>query len=211
VKLVVATRNPGKVREIHEILSAYPEFEVIGLAETGLPESPAEDEVEGFPTFQENALAKARYYAARVGLPVLADDSGICVDALNGAPGVHSRRFAAAHLERGETQDAANNAHLLELLDELPAEARGAEYACAVAYVAPAGDEFVVEGRCRGRILQAPRGTGGFGYDPLFYLDAEGCTFGELPPDRKHWVSHRGIAVRFAAERLLAGLGDGSP
>jgi XTP/dITP diphosphohydrolase len=204
MKLVVATRNPGKVREIGEILAGYPELEVTGLAEMGLPESPEEDALEAYQTFEENALAKARYYAALLGLPVLADDSGICVDALGGAPGVHSRRFAAAHLDRGESQDQANNAHLLRLLEGLPAHQRGAEYRCAAAFAGP-GEEFVVTGACRGRILTEPRGQGGFGYDPLFFMDAEGCTFGELPAERKHRVSHRGIAVRAAAERLRGG------
>jgi len=204
VKLVVATRNPGKVREIRQILAESPELELIGLLETALPESPDEDAVEAFETFEENALAKARYYAERLGLPVIADDSGICVDALDGAPGVHSRRFAG-HPERGQTQDEANNRRLLELLDSVPEDRRGASYRCAVAYADPEGQEFVVTGSCTGRILAEPRGEGGFGYDPLFYLEGEECTFGELPASRKHAVSHRGQAVRAAADRIRAG------
>jgi XTP/dITP diphosphohydrolase len=206
VRLVVATRNPGKVRELGEILAAYPDLELIGLAETGLPESPAEDAVEAFDTFEANALAKARYYVERLRLPVIADDSGICVDALGGAPGVHSRRFAG-HPERGQSQDDANNRLILSRLEGLPAEQRGARYVCAVAYGAPGGAELVVTGSCAGRILEAPRGSGGFGYDPLFYMDEEGCTFGELPAGRKHQVSHRGKAVRAAIDRIRSQVG----
>jgi XTP/dITP diphosphohydrolase len=205
VRIVVATRSPGKIRELEQILSGYPELDWNSLEDTGLAETPDEDAVEAFATFEENALAKARYYAAKLDLPVLADDSGICVDALDGAPGVHSRRFAG-HPQRGDSQDQANNRYLLDRLAEVPAEGRGASYQCAVAFAEPSGREFVVTGMCRGRILTAPRGAGGFGYDPLFYLDDEGCTFGELLPERKHQISHRGIAVRFAAERLRAGL-----
>ena len=112
-RLVVATRNPGKVREIHEMLADLGGYEVVGLADLGIPESPDEDAVEAFETFEENALAKARYFAAKTGALALADDSGICVDALGGAPGVRSRRFAAADEARGERQDEANNRHLL--------------------------------------------------------------------------------------------------
>jgi XTP/dITP diphosphohydrolase len=204
-RLVVATRNPGKVREIHEMLAGLGGYEVVGLAELGIPESPEEDAVEAFETFEENALAKARWFAARTGELALADDSGICVDALGGAPGVRSRRFAAVDAARGERQDQANNRHLLDLLREVPDAERTARYVCAAALAWPDGREAVRTGTCEGVILRAPQGTGGFGYDPLFYVESEDATFGELPPERKHALSHRGRAVR----AILQALGEG--
>lgn len=204
-RLLVATRNPGKVREIREILSAYPQIEIVGLDSLDVPESPEEDAVEAFDTFEENALAKARWFARLTDGLTLADDSGIAVDALGGAPGVRSRRFAAAEEARGVGQDQANNAHLLRLLEGRPHEERTAHYVCAAALAWPGGETRVFRGTCDGVLLEAPRGTGGFGYDPLFYLEAEGCTFGELDPARKNEVSHRGKAVRAAAESLVSG------
>lgn len=204
-RLVVATRNGGKVREIGEILASYPSIEVVGLAGLGIPETPEEDRIEGFETFEANALAKARYFAARTGEVTLADDSGICVDALGGAPGVRSRRFAPGAESRGAEQDQANNQHLLALLRDAPDEERGAAYVCAAALAWPDGPEAVFVGRCRGVLLREPRGTGGFGYDPLFYIPEERATFGELPADRKNEISHRGRAVRLAAESLMGG------
>ena len=201
-RLVVATRNAGKVREIREILAASPDWEVLGLDDLGIPEAPEDDDIEGFETFEENALAKARYFAAKTGELALADDSGICVDALDGRPGVRSRRFAAVDEARGERQDEANNRHLLALLADVPDERRTARYVCAAAAAWPDGREMVRTGTCDGVILRAPRGTGGFGYDPLFFVDPEGQTFGELPPERKNALSHRGRAVR----ALLAAL-----
>ncbi len=196
-RLLVATRNPGKVREIREILADYPQLEIVGL---DVPETADEDALEVFGTFEENALAKARYFARVTGQLTLADDSGICVDALGGAPGVRSRRFAPGPDLRGAEQDQANNAHLLQRLAGLPASARTAQYVCAAALAG--GSEAVFLGRCEGVVLEEPRGTGGFGYDPLFYIPTEGCTFGELEPARKNEISHRGRAVRQAAEAL---------
>lgn len=206
MRLVIATRNPGKVREIRAILADAPEFEIVGLDTLGIAESPAEDELEVFDTFRENALAKARYFARITGELTLADDSGICVDALGGAPGVRSRRFAPGPDLRGEAQDAANNAHLLHMLAGRAGDERGGEYVSAAALVAPGGAEAVFMGHTRGVVLEEPRGTGGFGYDPLFYLPQEGCTFGELPAERKNVMSHRSEAVRAAVEALRAGL-----
>lgn len=204
-RLLVATRNPGKVREIREVLSAaVPGIDVVGLNDLGVPESPEEDAVEAHDTFEENALAKARWFAARTGELTLADDSGICVDALGGAPGVRSRRFAAGDEARGLAQDEANNRHLLRLLAGTPPERRTARYVCTAALAEPGGREAVFTGTCDGVILDAPRGTGGFGYDPLFYVEEEGMTFGELPPERKNELSHRGKAVRAAAAALRA-------
>ncbi|HEU0014635.1 MAG TPA: RdgB/HAM1 family non-canonical purine NTP pyrophosphatase [Longimicrobium sp.] len=204
MRLVVATRNPGKVREIREILAAYPELEIVGLEEFDIPECPEEDAIEGYETFEENALAKARWFAERTGQPALADDSGICVDALGGAPGVRSRRFAPDAEQRGERQDQANNRHLLERMEDVPEAQRTAHYVCAAAVAWPDGPTLVRTGTCDGVILHEPRGGGGFGYDPLFYMPGEGMTFGELPPARKNEVSHRGRAVRSLAEALAA-------
>jgi len=203
MRLLVATRNPGKVRELRDILAAYPRLDIVGLEDLGVPESPDEDAVEAFQTFEENARAKARYYTALTGALTLADDSGICVDALGGAPGVRSRRFAGEVESRGLRQDEANNRHLLRLLAGVPPERRTARYICAAALAGGGWDDVYV-GECRGVVLDAPRGTGGFGYDPLFYLSEEGMTFGELLPARKSEVSHRGRAVRAAAEALLS-------
>ncbi len=202
MKLVVATRNAGKVREIHEILAAVPGVEVVGLAELNVPESPEEDDVEAFDTFEENAVAKARYFAAKTGLAALADDSGICVDALGGAPGVRSRRFAPVDETRGERQDQANNRHLVQLLADVPDERRTARYVCAVAVAWRSGVELVRTGRCVGVVLRVPRGAGGFGYDSLFFIEDEARTFGEIPPGRKHEISHRGRALRAIAQAL---------
>ncbi|HSU17589.1 MAG TPA: RdgB/HAM1 family non-canonical purine NTP pyrophosphatase [Longimicrobium sp.] len=205
MRLLVATRNPGKVREIREILAGYPEIEIAGLEDLGIEETPDEDALEVFETFEENALAKARWFAAKTGELTLADDSGICVDALGGAPGVRSRRFAGEEESRGLRQDEANNRHLLRMLDGLPPGRRTARYVCAAALADAQGRESVYVGTCDGVVLDAPRGSGGFGYDPLFWLPAEGMTFGELPPARKNAVSHRGKAVRAAIDALRSG------
>jgi XTP/dITP diphosphohydrolase len=200
--LLVATRNPGKVREIRGILAAYPELEIEGLE--GIEETAEEDALEIFDTFEENALAKARYFARLTGRLTLADDSGICVDALGGAPGVRSRRFAPGPDLRGAAQDEANNTYLLQQLAGMAEPGRTARYVCAAALAGVV--EAVFLGECTGVVLEEPRGAGGFGYDPLFYIPAEGCTFGELPPDRKNEISHRGRAVRLVADSLRARL-----
>jgi XTP/dITP diphosphohydrolase len=200
--LVVATRNPGKVREIREILAGFPQLQIVSLEALGIEETPEEDALEVFETFEENALAKARHFARLTAHLTLAEDSGICVDALGGAPGVRSRRFAPGADERGIGQDQANNTFLLQQLAGMPESGRGARYVCAAALVGRDGDEAVFLGTCEGVVLEEPRGTRGFGYDPLFYIPSEGCTFGELAPARKNEISHRGQAVRQAAEAL---------
>lgn len=204
MRLVVATRNAGKVRELHRLLAAVPGLEIVGLADLGIPESPEEDALEVFDTFEENALAKARWFAALTGQAALADDSGICVDALNGAPGVRSRRFAPVEDVRGERQDEANNRHLLHLLANVDDPRRTARYVCAAAVAWPDGREVVRTGVCQGVVLRAPQGDAGFGYDPLFLLPGEGVTFGQLSAGRKDELSHRGIAIR-EIESVLAG------
>jgi XTP/dITP diphosphohydrolase len=208
-RLLVATRNPGKVREIRDILAGHPQFEVVGLDDLGIAETPEEDDLEVFDTFEENALAKARWFAAKAGELTLADDSGICVDALGGAPGVRSRRFAGEEEARGLKQDEANNRLLLKRLADVRPERRTAHYVAAVALARPDGREEVFVGRCDGVVIDPPRGSGGFGYDPLFLLPDEGLTMAELPPARKNEVSHRGRGVRAAVAALLAGWGGG--
>jgi len=193
-KLLLATRNPHKVSEIVDLLQGLP-LEVASLLDLGIASLPGEDEVEVFSTFEENALAKARFYRTHTGLDVVADDSGLCVDALEGGPGVRSRRFAADHgVEEGD-QDAANNRCLLRLLEQVEDAGRGAHYRCALACVT-AERTLVVGGRVDGRITRAERGRGGFGYDPLFLLPQYGQTFGELPPEVKAEISHRAEAIR---------------
>lgn len=194
MRLLVATRNPGKVRELRAMLTAAG-WEAVGLEEAGVAESPEEDALEAFETFEENARAKARYFAERTGLPALADDSGLEVDALGGAPGVRSRRFAVADQVRGERQDEANNRRLLELLAEVAEDARAARFVCAAALARPGGGEVVRRGTIEGRISRSPRGDGGFGYDPIFLLP-DGRTLAEAPPEEKNAVSHRAGAVR---------------
>jgi XTP/dITP diphosphohydrolase len=202
-RVVVATRSPDKLREIRQMLSAVEGLEVLDLDGAGVAELPEEAGVEIHDTFRDNALAKARYYARRAGALALADDSGLCVDALDGGPGVYSKRFSGRSDLGGIELDRANNALLLEKLQGLPPERRGAHYLCAIALVDPAaGREAVVTGRCDGVVLPQPRGEGGFGYDPLFFVPEEGLSFGELPPARKNEISHRARAVRAAAEVL---------
>ncbi len=201
--LLIATRSAHKLREIRQMLADLHDREILGLDDVGLPEEPVENELERFDTFEANTLAKARYFAERTQSTVLADDSGLCVDALDGAPGVRSKRFSGRTDLRGAELDQANNSLLLQLLADRPMEERTARYVCVIAVVDPAGREEVFRGTCEGIILPASRGSGGFGYDPLFYLPEEQVTFGELPPERKNELSHRGRALRAAREALL--------
>jgi XTP/dITP diphosphohydrolase len=200
--IVVATRSAHKLREIREILGDLPVYELLDLNQAGIPEAPEEEGIEVFETFAENALAKARYFAARTGTLVLADDSGLCVDALGGAPGVRSKRFSGQSHLRGEELDRANSQHLLHSLRDVPEPERTGHYMCAAALVTPDGGEAVFLGSCEGCIVSEPRGSGGFGYDPLFYIPAERATFGELPAARKHQLSHRARAMAQVAIAL---------
>jgi len=209
--VLVATRSRHKLREIEELLADLP-IRFLGPAELGLPERPEEDELEPFDTFGRNALSKARYFHARTGLPVMADDSGLCVDALGGAPGVRTKRFAPDDWAARWGRDEANNRWLLEQLREVPAEERGARYRCAVA-LADDLEHEVVEGTVEGRIAEAPRGTGGFGYDPLFLLGEGDRTYAELPERVKRETSHRSQALRAARawlERFVLRLPGGT-
>jgi non-canonical purine NTP pyrophosphatase (RdgB/HAM1 family) len=153
--------------------------------------------VESGNTYLENALLKARTLARFSGKAVIADDSGIEIDALGGAPGVRSARFAGP-----EATDEQNNRWMEELLREVPAEQRTARYRCVAVFVTPQGKEIVAEGTCEGRIALSPRGTGGFGYDPWFLPAGQDQTFGELPAELKHGISHRGEALRALASKL---------
>lgn len=207
IELVVATRSRHKLREIEEILSGIDGMYLLDLDAAGVAASPAEEEIEAFDTFEENALAKARYFAARTGRLVLADDSGLCVDALGGAPGVRSKRFSGRSDLEGEALDQANNELLLRLLQDVPVARRAAQYVCVVALVDPQGREAAFRGTCQGIILPEPRGRGGFGYDPLFFLPAQRATFGEISALEKNRVSHRSEAVRAAAIQLSSWFG----
>jgi XTP/dITP diphosphohydrolase len=192
-RIVLATGNRGKARELAALLAS------LGARFETLAEHPAVTlPAESAPTYRENALAKARAASAALGLPAIGDDSGLEVDALDGAPGVRSARYA------GEgAPDAANNAKLLEALAGVPAARRTARFKCALAMVGGEGGEIAVEGACEGRILEAPRGSGGFGYDPLFLPDGERETFAEIAPERKSAISHRARAAA-ALESTLA-------
>jgi XTP/dITP diphosphohydrolase len=204
IDLIVATRSQHKLREIRELLGDLPGYRLVDLDQAGIPEAADEEGIEIFETFAENALAKARYFAAKTASPVLADDSGLCVAALDGAPGVRSKRFSGRRDLRGDALDHANNEHLLRLLASVPEGERSGRYVCAAALASPDGSEETFLGACDGMILLQPAGDGGFGYDPLFYLPEEGATFGQLPAARKHQLSHRARAMEQVSARLRA-------
>lgn len=206
-RLLVATRSTHKLRELRELLQ-LDNGELVSLEDLGIPGDPDETGT----TFQTNAAIKARFGARASGLPTLADDSGLEVDALDGGPGVRTRRYAGEH-----ATDDENNALLLATLADLPPERRGGRYVCVLALALPmhgAGPQAAVpmtftRGTCRGRIAVAPKGTGGFGYDPIFEPASEppgGRTLGQWSSAEKHAISHRARAARRMAPRL-AGLG----
>ena len=185
--LVAATGNRGKLREIERLLDGFG-WEVVAQSALGV-EPPPEDGL----TFVENAILKARHAAERTGRPALADDSGLVVDALGGAPGVRSARYAGPG-----GGDAANNEKLLRALAGVPEGERAARFECAVVWMRSPRDPvpLIARGTWAGRVLEAPRGANGFGYDPLFLDPAAGLTAAELPPERKDALSHRGQALR---------------
>ena len=202
--LIVATGNPGKLREFRALLSGLP-FELHSLGELGI----AAPEESG-ATFLENALLKARHAAAAAhaagfrgaatGVAAIADDSGLEVDALGGAPGIFSARYAGT-----QADDAANNAKLLRALAGTPPDRRGARYRCVLALVFMPSDAapVIAEGVWQGCILESPRGSGGFGYDPYFWLPDLGLTAAQLDPSDKNRLSHRGVAMRALRDQLL--------
>ena len=205
-RVFLASRNAKKLDEMRRILSAHlADVEVLGLDDVPAYDEPVEDQ----PTFAGNALLKARAGVAATGLPSVADDSGLCVDALNGMPGVLSARWSGPAQGDKRTADDRNNALLLAQLSDVPDERRGAHFACAVAWVLPDGRERVVEGRMDGRIIRERRGSGGFGYDVLFVAEEhgeEGLTSAELEPGEKDRISHRGRALRELAPYVAADL-----
>ena len=205
-QVFLASANAKKILEMQRILAQHvPDIEVLGIADVEGYVEPVEDQ----PTFEGNALLKARAGVAATGLPSIADDSGLCVDALNGMPGVLSARWSGpANGDKGGV-DARNNALLLAQLGDVPDERRGAHFACAVAWVRPDGSERVVEGRMDGHIIREERGSGGFGYDVVFVAveHAErGLTSAELEPGDKDLISHRGRALRELAPYVAADL-----
>ncbi|QBR93849.1 RdgB/HAM1 family non-canonical purine NTP pyrophosphatase [Nocardioides euryhalodurans] len=199
-EVLLASRNGKKLAEMERILSPLvPGVRVLGLDDVVAYAEPVEDQ----PDFAGNALLKARAGLAATGLPSLADDSGLCVDALNGMPGVLSARWAGP-----AKSDDANNALLLSQLSDVPDERRGAHFTCAVAVCHPDGRELVVEGRMDGRIIRETRGSGGFGYDVLFAaVEHPDLTTAELDPEAKDAISHRGRALRDIAPRVAELLG----
>ncbi|MCR5136241.1 MAG: XTP/dITP diphosphatase [Oscillospiraceae bacterium] len=192
MKLIIASNNAHKLEEIRAILGDH--FgEILSMREAGIEHETVEDG----ETFLQNAEKKAREIAELSGCCALADDSGLCVDALDGAPGVFSARFAGVHGD-----DEANNALLLKKLEH--AEDRSAHFTCAMALVWPDGRELTAEGYIYGVIAEEKAGTNGFGYDPLFYLPERGCTTAQLAPEEKNAISHRGNALRELVRKLEA-------
>jgi len=201
-RFLLATRSGDKLREIREILAPVG-LRLVSLRELEVPHAAEEEAIEAFETFRENALAKARYFAALTGLPTLADDSGLEVEALAGAPGVYTKRFSGRTDLTGKALDQANNALLLQRLAGVPAERRRARYVCAAAAAFPGGHVRVAVGTTPGVIAQTPsQGTGGFGYDPLFFVPELAATFADVPADVKHRRSHRARAFRALASAL---------
>lgn len=194
-KIVAGTRNEGKVREIRQALADLP------LEVSGLPDATLADVEETGATFFENAILKARYYAQNTGEYCLADDSGLEVDVLAGAPGVYSARYS------GETAtDAANNQKLLLALEGVPQEKRTARFRSVLALAGSDGSLIMAEGTCEGIILAEPRGEGGFGYDPLFWMPDQQKTLAEMTVQEKNAISHRGNALKELKQKLLSRL-----
>jgi XTP/dITP diphosphohydrolase len=195
LRAVLATRNGHKVEEVGRILRA----EGADIELVGLPDD-APDVAETESTFAGNALLKARSAAAATGLPAIADDSGLCVDALHGMPGVLSARWSGRHGD-----DVANLELVLAQMSEVPDARRGAQFVCAAAWVVPGGEEHVVEGVLEGHLAHSPRGENGFGYDPIFLPMGYALTTAELRPHEKDAISHRGQALRALARTVLSG------
>ncbi|MFO7636271.1 MAG: XTP/dITP diphosphatase [Clostridia bacterium] len=194
-KLVIATNNRHKMQEISSILEDSP-YKAVSMESEGIFMDPE----ESGNTFAENALIKAKAVSLATGHPVVADDSGLMVDCLGGAPGVLSKRYSGP-----QATDQENNRLLIENIRKFPPESRTARFVCNMAFVRPGGTHFVVEGSCEGIILLEPRGSGGFGYDPVFFVSALGKTFAELSMEEKNKVSHRAKALMQLKDRLEEG------
>ena len=204
MKYLAATRSAGKQREIRRILGAAG-LEVVFPDEIGLDELPAEAALESGDSFESNARRKAEYFARLSSVPTFADDSGLEVFALGGAPGIHSKRWAGVAGTDAEV-DAANNAELIRRLAGATESKRLARYRCVLVFLRTASAvPTICQGDCTGRILDAPRGTGGFGYDAYFFSDELGKTFGEATEEEKDTVSHRGRGLRALAQSLRSG------
>ena len=197
-KIVVGSRNSGKIREIQAVLADLP-YCVTGLSDQTIP-----DAEETGTTFQENAILKARYYCQHTGEYCLADDSGLEVDALDGAPGVYSARYAGE-----QASDEENNQKLLSALTAIPTQRRTARFRSVLALAGPDGSLMLAEGVCEGIVLFEARGTGGFGYDPLFLMQDQRKTLAEMTLAEKNLVSHRGNALRAFKQQLVQAAKEG--
>ncbi len=189
-KIVIATRNRGKFFEIEKLLQ---DTEITLISLSDFPEIP--EVIEDGATFEDNALKKAQYLASSLGMPSLADDSGLCVDALSGRPGVLSARYGGPNCN-----DKQRYVLLLEEMKGIKVPFRSARVVCVLALVMPDGEQRLFRGVCEGTILEAPRGTGGFGYDPVFYFEEFGLSFGQMDLDTKNRVSHRALALKKFAD-----------
>jgi XTP/dITP diphosphohydrolase len=199
--VLLATRSEPKAREIGEILEPVG-IRVVSLDAAGIDRDPGEDDLEVFETFRANAVAKARWFASRLGRVAIADDSGLRVDALGGSPGVRTKRFSGRTDLDGVALDEANNARLLDALRDVPDDRRGARYICCAATAWPDGRAIAALGSVAGRITRSPGGTGGFGYDPLFHVPELGLRFAEASAAAKNAISHRARAFRGLAAHL---------
>ncbi len=199
MKIIFATKNAGKMREIRSILGDS--FEVLSMTDAGLDPEIIEDGT----TFAENALIKCRAIGRQEDAVVLADDSGLCIDAFDGGPGVYSARFLGE-----ETDYEYKNGYILEKMKEVPEEKRGAYYACVIAALFPDGTECTTEARMEGRIAWEPAGDGGFGYDPIIFLPAFGKTVAEISLKDKNKISHRGLALQKMKEVIDSKIREGS-
>lgn len=192
MRIVIATGNKDKVREINEILKGT-DFEAISMKEAGVKL----DIVEDGTTFEENAMIKAQSVFDVLGGYVIADDSGICIDALDGRPGIYSARFCGENSTYEE-----KFARIFEMLKDVPEEKRTAQFVCAIAVIRPDGSKFTVRGEVRGVLVEEPRGDNGFGYDPIFYVPEYNMTTAQMDPELKNSISHRGKALRAMVEKL---------
>ncbi|MCX7680066.1 MAG: XTP/dITP diphosphatase [Spirochaetes bacterium] len=197
MKLLLATRNKGKVKEIQQKFSSISKIELLSIEDIEKDFGSVGDVIEDGETFAENALKKARTLSQITGLPTMADDSGLVIDALGGEPGIYSARYA------GEgASDADKNFLILEKMKNIPKGKRTARFVCAIALVIPNNGEFVTEGICEGEISAEPKGSFGFGYDPIFFLPEYQKTMAELPLEIKNSISHRAKAIENAVEIL---------